>query len=174
MIGRANSVAAIALALGIAAGSALCWVSFQSPPQPTCGSPGGGDGGLGTGPTLGTPKEQTVGLDHWYNFSVQAMGGGLLLSDLGFHLVSQGGTNVTPGSGWSLIAYDSSGGLLGNYSLYGPGAGAWTSGGTTAAAAGQLYSLLTTPGNVSGDGFVMSIQGVGSCPTPWIVNTSIP
>jgi hypothetical protein len=175
MIERAGAIAAVALVAGIAAGATLCWFSFGMNPPVGCGSSSQGNTPLGGPPlALGTPRETTRGSDHWYNFTVQAAGGGLRLEDLKFEVQTAGGLNATPGADWRLNELAPNGSWLGTYSLTGTTAGTWTSGGTNALAVSQVLSLLAAPEDLSGDTFVVSFVGSGPCPAGGSATTAIP
>src|SRR5579859_2382502 len=64
---------------------------------------GPGNTPLGTALALSSPTENSKGTTNYYNFSVASAGGGLLLNNLQFQIVSTGGSIVpTTAAGWGL------------------------------------------------------------------------
>jgi len=127
---------------------------------------GPGNTPLGTALTLGTPKENSVAGKFWYNFTVQAAGGGLIMNNLNFQIQSSGGALLAPQAGWVLNVLGLSGATVSSYTMT---AGTWASGGTTPVSSSMIVSLQTQT-SMSGNTFVTS--GTGSF--QGTVNTAIP
>jgi flagellin-like protein len=127
---------------------------------------GPGNTPLGTALTLGTPLENSVAGKFWYNFTVQAAGGGLVMNNLNFQIQSSGGGIVTPLAGWTLNVIGLTATSVASYNMV---AGTWTTGPTTALSSSMVISLLTQT-SMSGNTFVVS--GAGSF--QGTVNTAVP
>ncbi|MCI4331182.1 MAG: type IV pilin [Thermoplasmata archaeon] len=127
---------------------------------------GPGNTPLGTALTLGTPKENSVAGKFWYNFTVQAAGGGLVMNNLNFQVLGSGGGLLAPQGTWVLNVLGLSGATVASYTM---STGTWASGPTTALSASMLISFQT-PVSMSGNTFVTS--GAGSF--QGTVNTAIP
>ena len=69
---------------------------------------GPGNTPLGTSLALGTPSEAQKGAgattNNWYNFTVQSAGGGIILNNIQFQVVTATGSIVTPGGSWTMSA----------------------------------------------------------------------
>jgi hypothetical protein len=157
-------LAVVALVVGIVAGAGLVWVS--EPPGVNCNAPPSGGTPLGTSFSLNTPTEQSVGSDHWYNFTVGASAAGMVYRSFSFEVQTGSGAPVAPEPGWSLLAVNSSGREIGAYALTGPTAGTWISGGSEPVLSGQAISLLSSPESLSGDTFLLAIAAsyANGCP----------
>jgi hypothetical protein len=152
MLGPATRLTAIAVALGIVAGAAIVLIAPPGPTPPTCS-----DRHLGSGFALSPAKERTIGIDHWYNFTVQSSGGGTLHRDFNFSVEDHYDSVIPPGSSWTFTALNNSGKTIGTYSMYGPGAGTWTTGGDLLVSNQETWSLLATPTNLSG-GYLVAFE----------------
>jgi flagellin-like protein len=127
---------------------------------------GPGNTPLGTALTLGTPLENSVAGKFWYNFTVQASGGGLVMNNLNFQIQSSGGGIVSPAGTWVLNVI----GLTATtVATYGMTTGTWTLGATLALSSSMVISLQT-PTTMSGNTFVTSGAGTFQ----GTVNTAIP
>jgi len=127
---------------------------------------GPGNTPLGTSLTLGTPKENSVAGKFWYNFTVQAAGGGLLMNNLNFQVLGSGGGLLAPQAGWVLNVLGLTGTTAASYTMT---TGTWSAGSTTPITASMVISLQTGT-SMSGNTFVTS--GAGSY--QGTVNTAIP
>ena len=143
----------IGVAIGLAAVSvvAMLWLYLPSPRTPSC------DGCPFYGSTfaLGSPSESSQGGNHWYNFSIESAGGGVILNNLNFVIDSSSGANVAQ-SAWTLHVTDDYSRLVGVYALANE---SWTSGGTSVVTTQQSVDLETTTA-ISGGTLV--VLGVGS------------
>ncbi len=129
MAAREEWLTAIAIVLGVAVAATAEW-AVASGPQPVDCYPHSAPGSIpiGTALAIATPTEESVGADHWYNFSVQAAGGGLHFNNLLFQVQTSSGSVVDPGSGWTFNAYDVHGLWADAYELTGATAGTWSGG----------------------------------------------
>ncbi|HEY6238498.1 MAG TPA: archaellin/type IV pilin N-terminal domain-containing protein [Thermoplasmata archaeon] len=126
---------------------------------------GPGNTPLGTSLAVQSPTEAqpSAASLHFYNFSIQSAGGGLLLNNLNFQVLTPSGAIVvTTAAGWALNVLGITGSVVGTYAIT-TAAPAWTLGGTIAASSQQTIAL-TTPAaaanNLSGDTLI--IVGVGT------------
>jgi len=126
---------------------------------------GPGNTPLGTSLALQSPTEAqpSAASMHYYNFSVQSAGGGLILNDLNFQITTGGGAIVaTTAAGWSLNVLGITGAVVGTYAIT-AATPSWTLGGTVAATSQQTICLTSPTGaanNLSGD--TLSVIGVGT------------
>ena len=123
---------------------------------------GPGNTPLGTSLALNTPGEASKGAgattNNWYNFSVQAAGGGLILNNLQFQVQTPSGQIVTAGASWTLNVLGLTGTTVGTYSF---ASSSWTVGGTTQVTSQQLVSLNAVGATgLSGDSLI--VIGTGS------------
>jgi hypothetical protein len=107
-------------------------------------------------------------VDHWYNFTVQAAGGGLVMENLNFQIQSYPSGNVTSLAGWTLNVIGLTATVVATYSMV---AGTWSTGPTVAFSGSMVISLLTQT-SMSGNTFVVSLS-YGACPGG-TVTTPIP
>lgn len=142
-IGVAVGVATVSVAL-------ILWLFLPAPPVPCNGC-----GGYGSALALGSPSEDSPGANHWYNFSIQSAGGGLILNNINFAIDSPSGSNIAQ-SAWTLLVTNLYHQVVGVYGLANE---SWTSGGTSVVTTQQSVDLETTT-PVSGDTLVAS--GAGS------------
>ena len=126
---------------------------------------GPGNTPLGTALAVQSPNEAqpAAAAPHYYNFSVQSAGGGLILNNLNFQILTSTGSIVTTvAAGWTLNVLGITGATVGTYAIT-SASPSWTVGGTTAVSS-QMTIALTSPtgaaNNLSGDSFV--IIGVGT------------
>ncbi len=153
-------VLAIVLDLVVFASGGLWPVATVSPGNPTCGGAGAPCPPYdGTSLALARPAEATAGPNHWYNFSVQSAGGGILLRDVSFQVVSATGGNVGPNSSWSLQVISLSGALVGAYSFP---EGVWTAGGSTPITSLDIVILDTGTTDLDAQGDSLNVIGTGS------------
>ena len=157
-----------AVVIGLVAAAAVLWVNLNAPGQTACGTAPSGPTPLGGAGwvAFGSPSEQTVGAYHWYNFTSESAGGGLSLDNLNFQVQTPNGSIVTPEVAWNLTVYDMYGSRIGTYSMTGPTAGTWTSGGASRFTSQQSFSLLATPNQLSGDKLAVIGTGTVSCGSP--------
>jgi flagellin-like protein len=123
---------------------------------------GPGNTPLGTSLALNTPGEASKGAgaatNNWYNFSVQAAGGGLIFNNLQFQVQTGSGGIVPAGGSWTLNVLGLTGTTVGTYSF---ATSLWTLGGTTAMTSQQLVSLNAVGATgLSGDTLI--VIGTGS------------
>jgi len=173
---RAVRLIAAATIIAIALGAALVWVALPGPSTTRCSPGGSGGTPLQTALALSTPSEETVGSDHWYNFSVGAAEGGWTLGNLNFQVQTTGGEVVSPGPGWSLTVSNNDGESVATYALTGAAANMWTSGGSVPLSSLLTIDLLTTPDTISGDALVVIEVGTTSygCPAQGSISVEIP
>ena len=126
---------------------------------------GPGNTPLGTSLAVQTPIETqpSAASLHYYNFSIQSAGGGLILNNLVFQIQNPGGSIVTTvAAGWALNVLGITGATIGTYAIT-AASPSWTLGGTTAVSS-QMTIALTSPtgaaNNLSGDHLV--IVGAGT------------
>lgn len=170
MATQGDAVVAVALAIGVVCGSGIVWLSLPHPALSRC-EPAWGLSDL----VFGRPAEEAKGGDHWYNFTLQAAGGGLAMDNFAFQIEDSNGTAVTPGPAWTLQSFDPKGNLAGVFDFTGPAAGTWPVGGEAPAWGGQVFSLLTSPDGIAGDTFVTNLlTGPPPCPMKGTVTTAIP
>ncbi len=113
---------------------------------------GPGNTPLGTALTLSKPAENVAGANHYYNLTVQAAGGGLIMNNLNFQVQGTGGNVVPPLGSWTLTVVGNLGTTVATYTM---NAGTWATGSTVSVASPQVISL-NTPSSLSGDTFVVS------------------
>ena len=119
---------------------------------------------LGTSLALGAPNEAQKGAgattNNWYNFTVQSAGGGIILNNIQFQVVTATGSIVTPGGAWTMIALGITGASIGTYSFV---SGSWTAGGTTIISSSQTIVLDAVGAtSLSGQGDAVNIIGTGT------------
>src|SRR5271170_4411665 len=119
---------------------------------------------LGTSLALGAPNEAQKGAgattNNWYNFTVQSAGGGIILNNIQFQVVTATGSIVTPGGAWTMIALGITGASIGTYSSV---SGSWTAGGTTIISSSQTIVLDAVGAtSLSGQGDAVNIIGTGT------------
>jgi len=126
---------------------------------------GPGNTPLGTALAVQTPVEAqpSAASLHFYNFSIQSAGGGLILNNLIFQVVTPGGTIVvTTAAGWALNVLGITGSVIGTYAIT-AATPSWTLGGTVLVSSQQTIAL-TTPAaaasSLSGDKLI--IVGTGT------------
>jgi hypothetical protein len=164
---RPRTAVIVILVLAVSAGAMLWSFDTHATTLTACGGGAPGNTPLGSAMAIGTPTEETHGLDHWYNFSVASGGGGRELDTLTFQVLTATGMNVTPGPGWMMSVLNYRGESIGSYVLTGPTAGTWSAGGTQPLLSQEVISLLTQPEKVSGDLMVVSVAPPwGACPNP--------
>lgn len=120
---------------------------------------GPGNTPLGTSLALGTPSEAAKGTNNWYNFTVQSAGGGIILNNIQFQVVTATGSIVTPGGSWTMSALSITGVSVATYSF---ASGTWTSGGTTIITSSQTIVLNSVSTSLSAQGDVLNVIGTGS------------
>ncbi len=114
---------------------------------------------FGTPLALGQPTEESAGLQHWYNFSVESAGGGIDLGNIQFQVVTATGSNVPPTNAWSLSVLSLADAPVGAYSW---AAVNWTTGGGAALSSDQIVVLDSGATNLSDKGDVLDVIGAGS------------
>jgi hypothetical protein len=176
MTDRVIRYIAVAIVIGVAVAGALVWAVVPRTSTVNCVAYSNGQTPLQTFLAFGSPLEQTVGQGHWYNFTLEDAGAGLHFNNLKFQTQSPAGSVVVPGAGWNFTVLSPMTAWLGTYSLTGPTAENWSMGGPTALFSGQTFDLLVTPGNISGDNFVVMLTGAhtNGCPATGSVRMGIP
>jgi hypothetical protein len=130
------------------------WVVFVAPNGST--STPGGCYGCGTSLAVNKPIESANAANHWYNFTVESAGGGMVLNNLEFQVVAAVGSNVGPNATWTLDLVDLSGNAVGSYPFSG---GTWTTGGTTLLTSGGAFDLDTGSMNLGSQGDALNLLG---------------
>jgi hypothetical protein len=162
--GRGLGAVVLAGAIGVAAATGLVWLNQPAGQWNSCGPAANGGTPLGTPPIVfSAPKENSAGVNHWYNFSYAGTGGAYRLGGLHFQVETASGANVTAGAGWYLRAMNATGGWVGTYSLFGAASGTWTSGATQTLQPGFVITLLATPELLAGDNLVVRYAGTAPC-----------
>ena len=118
---------------------------------------GPGNTPLGTALALAPPNEGSAGTGHWYNFSIQSAGGGLLLQSLAFQVKNPSGTVITPAGLTTVNVFGLSGATVASYTY---ATATWASGGTLPATNQMTIIFGSTTTNLSGDTLV--VLGSGS------------
>ncbi|MCI4354594.1 MAG: type IV pilin [Thermoplasmata archaeon] len=123
---------------------------------------GPGNTPLGTSLALQTPGEASKGAgattNNWYNFSVQAAGGGLILNNLQFQVQTPSGQIVAAGGSWTLNVLGITGTVVGTYAF---ATNSWSAGGTVLMTSQQLVALNAVGATgLSGDTLI--VIGTGS------------
>ncbi len=117
---------------------------------------------LGTSLALGSPSEAqnkpSSPTIFYYNFTVQSAGGGIILNNILFQVVTSGGSIVTPTAAWAVNVVGISGAAVGTYSF---SSGTWTSGGSTSITSAMTFSL-NVPATLSAAGDKMNVVGTGT------------
>jgi flagellin-like protein len=123
---------------------------------------GPGNTPLGTALALSAPGEASKGAgattNWWYNFTVQAAGGALILNNLQFQIQTPSGTIVAAGASWTLNVLNLQGVSIAVYSFT---TNAFTSGGTTLLTSQHTFALNAV-GASSINGDSMIVIGTGS------------
>ena len=142
-------------------GVAITGVTFRwSPPpgSPCQGTNSGGGQPVGSPLAIGTAFEETRGVEHWYNFSVEFAGSDISWRDVSLQV--DGPTNTTPTLQWNLTVIASGLGIRAVYSL--PDR-AWISGGSEEITSNQAIALFTGVTNLSAQGDILRITLEGAC-----------
>jgi flagellin-like protein len=116
---------------------------------------GPGNTPIGTSLALGKPAENSKGTNFWYNFSIQSAGGGLVMNNMNFAVLTTS-NGVVPPTGWTLNVLGLTGTPVATYSMT---LGTWTLGGTLATTTQQTISLDAT---ISLSGNNLAISGAGT------------
>lgn len=178
MASRFSTLAALAILTGAATGGAIVWATLPSPASINCGYTSSGNTPFGSALAFSPPKEDAKGTAHWYNSTIVSASGGLSLRNLVLEIQTQAGVIIVPGPQWTLNAFSVSLSHIGTFSLSGATAGNWTSGGSQPLENGQVFSLFTTPQNLSGSGYIWYVLLTGNysdgCPASGSVSASIP
>ncbi|HEY6238499.1 MAG TPA: archaellin/type IV pilin N-terminal domain-containing protein [Thermoplasmata archaeon] len=126
---------------------------------------GPGNTPIGTSLAVQTPIEAqpSAASLHFYNFSIQAAGGGLILNNLIFQVTTPGGQIVvTTAAGWAVNVLGITGSVIGTYAIT-SATPSWTLGGTVLVSSQQTIAM-TTPAaaasSLSGDRLI--IVGTGT------------
>ena len=131
---------------------------------------GPGNTPIGTALALGTPSESQGGAAnaHFYNFTVQSAGGGLVLNSMTFQIQTAAGTIVTAAGTWTGSVINLGGASVGTYSWT---TNTWTAGGTAPLVSGQQIIISTpTATSLSGDHIVV----IGGGSFSGTISVSIP
>ena len=115
---------------------------------------GPGNTPLGTSLALGKPIENQKGVNFWYNFSVQSAGGGLVMNNMNFAVLTTSNGIITP-TGMTMNVLGLTGTSVATYTMT---TGSWASGSTLAVTTQQTISL-DSPSALSGDNLVISGSG---------------
>ena len=118
---------------------------------------GPGNTPLGTSLALAPPSEGSAGTGHWYNFSIQSAGGGLILNNLAFQVKNAAGTVVSPTGLTTVNVFGLSGSTVASYTY---ATAVWATGGTLAVTNQMTIIFGSTTVNLSGDTLV--VLGSGS------------
>jgi len=118
---------------------------------------GPGNTPLGTSLALAPPAEGAAGTGHWYNFSIQSAGGGILLNNLLFQVQTVSGTIVTPAGLTTVSVLGVSGSVVATYTY---ATAVWATGGALPASNQQTIIFGSTTTNLSGDELI--VLGTGS------------
>ncbi len=126
---------------------------FPTPRTPGCECP------LNVTPlAFGPPSEGSAGPNHWYNFTVQSAGGGIVLENIGLAIETATGTDVVPGASWTALLLGLGGELVGTYSFV---TASWTGGATAAISSGQVLVVDIGATNLAGVGDALNVFGTG-------------
>jgi len=120
---------------------------------------GPGNTPLGTSLALNKPSETSKSTNNWYNFSVQSAGGGIVLNDINFQVVTSTGGIISPGASWTLSVLNLGGTVIGTYAF---ASATWTLGGTTPIASSQTIVLNAVSTSLSAQGDNLNVIGTGS------------
>lgn len=120
---------------------------------------GPGNTPLGTSLALNKPSEAAKGTNNWYNFSVQSAGGGIVLNDINFQVVTSTGGIVSPGGSWTLSVLNIGGTVIGTYTF---STATWSLGGTTPIASSQTIVLNAVSTSLSAQGDSLNVIGTGT------------
>lgn len=127
--------------------------------EPTCAGCPSSTTPLGTALGLGAPTEQVVGGLHWYNFTVESAGGGLVAAEIQVEVLADTGAIVPPGLDWSLSLIGTGGITAAEYDF---SAAAWATGGPATISSGDTLALGSGPTSLSGAGDMLEVLGQGS------------
>jgi len=162
---RDRRILALYLPLGVAAAVLIDGAVFAAlggpfpSPFPDCAGCPAAQSPLGTALALGTPTEQSAGGEHWYNFTVESGGGGLVLDDIQIEVLTASGAVVPPNVDWNLSALLNGSAPLGYYSFSSPG---WATGGETEITSGEILSLDSGTTDLRGQGVLLEVLGQDS------------
>ncbi len=156
-MGACLGIVAVVASVGIVTASQgdLFWL--YGPPSSGCAPPPPCQG-LCTGPAFDRPLEQTLGPNHWYNFSVQSAGGGLVWDEWAFQVVTGTGGNVTPTSSWTAVVLDLAGSPIATYVFANS---TWAAGGTELFLSSQTLSIDSGATDLTALGDALNVIGVG-------------
>jgi hypothetical protein len=118
---------------------------------------GPGNTPLGTALALAPPSEGSAGTGHWYNFSIQSAGGGLLLNNLAFQVLNPSGGIVSATGLTTVNVFGIAGTSVATYTV---ATAVWATGGTLPVTNQMTIIFGSTTANLSGDTFV--VLGTGS------------
>ncbi len=117
---------------------------------------GPGNSPISTAFSLGAPNEAQAGTNHWYNFTVESAGGGIIWNDINFQVKNSGGTIIAVTS-YSVLT------ISGTTVATSTTGTTWTAGaagsGATGVSSTQSVSLLSSA-SLSGD--TLYVIGTGS------------
>ncbi len=114
---------------------------------------------IGTALALGQPIEEVAGANHWYNFTVQSAGSGILTGNVQFQPVTAMGAIITAGHGWTLDVLGPTGLDVASYSF---SSASFSAGPATVLQSGQVFALNTGSTTLSGQGDILNVIGTGS------------
>jgi hypothetical protein len=153
MTSRESWSASLAVAIGIATAAGILWVALPGSSGPDCSPYSSGSGApIQVQIAWSNIHENARGEEHWYNSTISWTVGGLTPKNLEFQVQSPGdGAIVMPGPAWEVTVVNQTGTVVGYYSTHPASPGTWTSTDSSQLALGLTFSLLTSPGNISGD-----------------------
>ncbi|MCI4337372.1 MAG: hypothetical protein L3K17_09360 [Thermoplasmata archaeon] len=133
-----------------------------SRPSGGCGAPPGGNTPLGGSSfAIGSATPAGGPGNHSYTMAVNPSDRDQWVY-LAFQVVDSRGSNLTPGSGWSVVAFGVSGQLIANYSFQ---TQTWSSGATVLMTSGESMSLRLGSSDLHGlgDKLVVEISNPNPC-----------
>jgi hypothetical protein len=125
-----------------------------------CGTPSTGQTPLDSFIAFSDPREAVDGPNHWYNFTVESAGGGIVLGGLTFAVAGPTGANITPTAMWSSGVVGLTGTWVGIYDF---GTATWMSGQNVLLASSQTLILDTGVTSLSDAGNVLNIALQTAC-----------
>jgi len=125
-------------------------------PEPCAGCPSSTTP-IGTALAIGAPIEQSAPGNHWYNFTVQSAGSGILLGNTQIQVGTPGGSIA--GATWALVVLDPSGFTSGTYSFANA---TWSTGANSPIVSGEIITLDSGSDSLMGQGIEMTVLGTGT------------
>ncbi|MCI4344739.1 MAG: hypothetical protein L3J87_03845 [Thermoplasmata archaeon] len=106
---------AVAVVVGFAAAAAISWGSLPTPVD--CTPSYSGNTPLGSALAFTSPTEESVGTDHWYNFTIASVSPPSPLQDLKFGVQTSSGQPVSADPDWAAHMLDHGGSTIGIYTI---------------------------------------------------------